>query len=513
MGFVCPGVDRIDERPGHAAPAGVVDVRVVLAGPAVGDELFHAAQRTHGVAGRPKCRARVFRSPALVVEHVGDGVHGFEACVGLHRTVAHAQYQHGRRGEALLHVDDHFLDLSGVVGVVVYPRLHDVEPVLQDYQVVTRVGVDLRIDRRVCPEHRLPVVAAHRVVVDHDAVGFEDSAVADEPFRPGVHLECQRTDMGRRDRDLPDGGGSFDLEFAAERIVERQFDAAVAGADEEHPCRGAGVEPLPVVGVFPPRGGALRGLAHPARDEEVPAQVLGRRFALHDVVCRPAFRLGFDRAPEGRQGRCHRGEARAAPAVGLLQLLAQVGREDVALDERVAQYGDAHRTAGIEQRVVECPEASRIGRGELLDRHERRVEPHRVGDYRPAAGAVLPQQPFEGGLHGAGRCVRFDALGLDAPGDLCHVDVEIVLVEERRFGGFRRGVLERQDVRQDVGPAELDAAEALRGDKTHGSKHCDQRQGRDPSPVGVVFFGGIHRPFSRVVRGSGRRSKAPRRWR
>ena len=488
-------------------------MRVVLAGPAVGDELFHAAQRTHGVAGRPKCRARVFRSPALVVEHVGDGVHGFEACVGLHRTVAHAQYQHGRRGEALLYVDDHFLDLSGVVGVVVYPRLHDVEAVLQDHQVVTRVGVDLRIDRRVCPEHRLPVVAAHRVVVDHDAVGFEDSAVADEPFRPGVHLECQRTDMGCRDRDLPDGGGSFDLEFAAERIVERQFDAAVAGADEEHPCRGAGVEPLPVVGVFPPRGGALRGLAHPARDEEVPAQVLGRRFALHDVVCRPAFRLGFDRAPEGRQGRCHRGEARAAPAVGLLQLLAQVGREDVALDERVAQYGDAHRTAGIEQRVVECPEASRIGRGELLDRHERRVEPHRVGDYRPAAGAVLSQQPFEGGLHGAGRCVRFDALGLDAPGDLCHVDVEIVLVEERRFGGFRRGVLERQDVRQDVGPAELDAAEALRGDKTHGPKHCDQRQGRDPSPVGVVFFGGIHRPFSRVARGSGRRSKAPRRWR
>jgi hypothetical protein len=26
----------------------------------------------------------------------------------------------------------------------------------------------------------------------------------------------------------------------------------------------------------------------------------------------------------------------------------------------------------------------------------------------------LPQQPFEDGLHGAGRCVRFDALGLDA---------------------------------------------------------------------------------------------------
>ena len=125
----------------------------------------------------------------------------------------------------------------------------------------------------------------------------------------------------------------------------------------------------------------------------------------------------------------------------------------------------------------------------------------------------MPQQPFEDGLHGAGRCVRFDALGLDAPGDLCHVDVEIVLVEERRFGGFRRGVLERQDVRQDVGPAELDAAEALRGDKTHGPKHGDQRQGRDPSPVGVVFFGGIHRPFSRVARGSGRRSKAPRRWR
>ena len=89
----------------------------------------------------------------------------------------------------------------------------------------------------------------------------------------------------------------------------------------------------------------------------------------------------------------------------------------------------------------------------------------------------------------------------------------ILLLSKILFGGFRRGVLERQDVRQDVGPAELDAAEALRGDKTHGPKHCDQRQGRDPSPVGVVFFGGIHRPFSRVARGSGRRSKAPRRWR
>ena len=141
-----PGVEGVEERPRHAPAAGVVDVREVLAGPAVGDELFHAAQRTHGVAGRPKCRARVFRRPALVVEHVGDGVHGFEACVGFHRTVAHAQYQHGRRGEALLYVDDHFLDLSGVVGVVVYPRLHDVEPVLQDHQVVTRQGVDLRVD-------------------------------------------------------------------------------------------------------------------------------------------------------------------------------------------------------------------------------------------------------------------------------------------------------------------------------------------------------------------------------
>ena len=45
--------------------------------------------------------------------------------------------------------------------------------------------------------------------------------------------------MGCRDRDLPDGGGSFDLEFAAERIVERQFDAAVAGAvvQESSRCR------------------------------------------------------------------------------------------------------------------------------------------------------------------------------------------------------------------------------------------------------------------------------------
>ena len=488
-------------------------MREVLAGPAVGDELLHAAQRTHGVAGGPEGRSGVFGGAPLVAEHVGNGVHRFETGVGLHRTVADAQHQHGGGREALADVSHHLLDLAGVVGVVAHARLHDVESVLQDHEVVPQQGVHLRIDRRIGPEHRLPVVAAHRVVVHHHAVGFEHRAVADESLVAGEHLERERADVGSRDGDLAYVRGAFDREFTAQRVVERQLHAAFAGADEEDPRRGAAVEPLAVVAVFPAGRSSGRRLADPARNVEVLAQVLRRGLALHDVVGGPAFRLGFDRAAERRQGRGHRREARASAAVSLLEPFTQVGREDVAFDERVAQHGDAHRTPGAEQRVVESPQTARIGRAEILDLHQRRVQPGAVGNDRHAPDAVRGERPFEGDLYGARCGIAFDPLRFDPFGDLLHIDVEILLVEERRLLGRGDRVVERHEVREDIGPAEFYAAQTLRGDETDGRQHCDQRQRRDPSPVDAVFFGGVHPGISRAVRGLRRPSREPTRRR
>ena len=305
---------------------------IVLARPAVLDELFHAAQGAHGVARGPEGCARVPRRTALAVEHVGDGVHRFESGVGLHRTVADAQHEHRRPREALADIGDHLLDLSGVVGVVLHARLHDVQPVLEHHQIVAQHGVDLGVDRRVGPEHRLPVVAAHGVVVDHDAPVFENRSVADEVLRAGEHLEGERADTGGRDGDLPHGVIARDVEFAALGVVERHLDAAVAGREEEDARRGARIEAFAVVGALPAGRSPGRRLAHPARDVEILAQARGCGFALHDVVGRPALRLGFDRAPERRQRRGHRGESRAAARVGRLEPFAQVGREDVAQD-------------------------------------------------------------------------------------------------------------------------------------------------------------------------------------
>ena len=502
------GVDGVEQRPCHAAPSGVVDVGVVLARPAVLDELFHAAQGAHGVARGPEGRARVPRRTALAVEHVWDGVHRFESGVGLHRTVADAQHEHRRPREALADIGDHLLDLSGVVGVVLHARLHDVQPVLEHHQIVAQHGVDLGVDRRVGPEHRLPVVAAHGVVVDHDAPAFENRSVADEVLRAGEHLEGERADTGGRDGDLPHGVIARDVEFAALGVVERHLDAAVAGREEEDARRGARIEAFAVVGALPAGRSPGRRLAHPARDVEILAQARGRGFALHDVVGRPALRLGFDRAPERRQRRGHRGESRAAARVGRLEPFAQVGREDVALDERVAQEGDAHRARSVEQRVAEGLDASAVA--EILDRGQRRDEARRVGHGAFAAGRVLREEPFVGDLH-----LARGGVGLDAFGDGGHVDMELLFVEERRLGGGfgRFGVVERKEVREDVGAAEFHAPDALRRDETYGHEHCDERCGRQPAVVGVIFSGGVHRWVSRAVRGSGRRSKAPTRWR
>ena len=95
--------------------------------------------------------------------------------------------------------------------------------------------------------------------------------------------------------------------------------------------------------------------------EVVAAQRLGRSAALHDVVGVPSRRTGAYRAAVACQGRGHRRETAAAAAVAQLQLFAQVGREDVALDERVAQYGDAHGCAagGVGQSRAEAVQGGR----------------------------------------------------------------------------------------------------------------------------------------------------------
>ena len=241
------------------------------------------------------------------------------------------------------------------------------------------------------------------------------------------------------------------------------------------------------------------------------AQVLRGGLALHDVVGRPAFRLGFDRAPEGRQRRGHRGESRTAAGPlpeSRLELFAQVRGEDVALDERVAEEGDAHRTPGVEQRVAEGEDAAAVA--VILDRNGRRGEARRVGFGPRAAEAVPRDDPPIGGL----RFAR-GGVGLDAFGDGFEVDVEILLVEKYGLGGGfgRRRIVEDEDIREDVGAAQFDAPDALRGNEADGCEHCDKRRARQPAAVGEVFFGGVHRRVSRAVRGSGRRSRGPRRWR
>ena len=317
--------------------------------------------------------------------------------------------------------------------------------------------------------------------------------------------------MRGRDLDLAHGGVARDVELAAQGVVERHLDAAVAGREEEDARPVARVEQFAVVGVLPAGRGARRGLADPARDVEILAQADRGGLALHDVVGCPAFRLGFDRAPESRQRRGHRGESRAAAGPspeGRLEPFAQVGGEDVALDERVAEEGDAHRTPGVEQRVAEGADAAVAA--VILDRDGCRGEARRVGLGPLAAKTVPRDEPLVGGLRLARGGVGFDAFG-----DGVEVDVEIRLVEKDGFGdGLGRGrIVEDQNVREDVGSAQFDASDALRGNEADGHEHCDECRGRQPTAVGVVFFGGVHCRVSRAFRGSGRRSRGPRRWR
>ena len=490
-------VQCVEQCERHLPSAGVVDVRIVLAGPAVGHEPLHAAPGAHRLAGVPEGRAGASGRLALPAQHVRQRVHRREALLAAGRAFAHAHHQDGRRGEAAPHVGDHLLDLFGVAGVVRHARLHDIQPVLQDHQVVVQHGVDLGVDRGVRPEHRLAVVAAHRVVVHLDARPFEPGAVADEPLRARKHPERERTDLRRCDDDLPHGLVALDGEPAGQRVVDRHLRFGVVRAAEEDAGAGTAVQPFAEVGALPAGRGAGLRRADPPRDVEIVAQRLRGVLALHDVVGGPPLRLGLHRAAERREGRSHRREARAASAVDGLEPLAQVGSEDVALDERVAQHGDAHRALRAEQRVAEAAECAVRRRVEILDGDDVRPAAHGVGP--PACAAA--RRPADRPVVADGGAAR-GRVGDDPFGDAGQVDLEFRLVVERRFGfGGGRGVVEGDQFGEDVGPAEFDASDALRGYQTQAGQHRDECQGADPAPVGVVF--GFHVACD-VCRGDGR---------
>ena len=319
-------------------------------------------------------------------------------------------------------------------------------------------------------------------------------------------------DVRGRDGDLAHRGVARHGEFPAQRVVQRHLHAAVVRREEEDPGVGHAVQPLAVVGILPAGRGTGGGLAHPARDIEVLAEKLRSRLALHDVVGRPAFRLGLHRAPEGRQRRGHGCEARPAagtPAEGCLEPFAQVRRQDVALDERVPEEGDPHRAPGCQQRVAEGPQQA--AGAVILDRRQRlhpscRVRlPHLVG------GEFRRKPPFVAGGDLPRRRVR-----LDARSHLRKVDPELLLVVKlRALRHLLCGrIVERHQVREDVRTPQADPPDALRGNETYGHEHCNECRGRQPGAMGIVFFRGVHSDVSRcAVRGSERRSRGPKRWR
>ena len=104
---------------------------------------------------------------------------------------------------------------------------------MQDDQIVLREGVDLGVDRGVCAEERLSVVAADRVVVDrHARRVLELYAVTGESSSAPYDAEGERCDRRPYD-DLTEGFRRRYVEGAVQRIVEREFQPARLSADEE----------------------------------------------------------------------------------------------------------------------------------------------------------------------------------------------------------------------------------------------------------------------------------------
>ena len=215
---------------------------------------------------------------------------------------------------------------------------------------------------------------------------------------------------------------------------------------------------------------------------------------MHDVVGGPTLGGGLHRAAESREGRGDRSKSASRTAVGLLQGFAQVGREDIALDERVTQDGDAHG-ASVEQFAVERMQRAVSRRVEILDRLQRfdhlgRLTRGVVG--RQRIGGTDP--PFETGLHG--RRERVGCLdGGCLPGYLLRhavqVDVELLLVKRDLRGCrsvCRRAVVEFDQIREYVGSSERDAADGLRRDQAHAAEHDNQGRDGQPRAMDVLFL-------------------------
>ena len=231
--------------------------------------------------------------------------------------------------------------------------LHDVESVLEYDQIVGAHRVDLGVYRGRCPEHGLPVVAAYGEVVDRDTLQVvEVGAVGGEPVGPAFDLHLERAYLRLLDDDLPHHLVALEAEGAHLAVVERDAHLRGAAADEEQACAAALLQMPAARGHVPACGCAVGGRGDPARDEEVTGIGVGHALALHDVVWGPPLGCGLDGLAEAREGRGCGYESDASAAEGLLKHLAQVGREDVALDERVAHEGYAHGLRAVEQFVV-----------------------------------------------------------------------------------------------------------------------------------------------------------------
>ena len=237
-------------------------------------------------------------------------------------------------------------------------------------------------------------------------------------------------------------------------------------------------------------------MAEPARDVIIVADGGGGVPPLHDVVGVPTFGLGFDRAPETGQRRSHRSETGPGTAEPELQLFTQVRGEDVAFDERVAHDRDTDRSVAFLQFFIEGREAAVSRRVEIFDRDQRRRQPDRIR--KPGLGSrivrLFPEVPFVGG-----RGVLRHRVG-DLAGDLRQVDVEIRIVQIDRFFGFFEVFFERDEVGQDVSPAQTDPAERLRRYQAQSDENGDEQGDGDPAPVCVVLFRGHQSRRPKIIK-------------
>ncbi len=105
---------------------------------------------------------------------------------------------------------------------------------MQDHQIVRAHVVYLRVDGGVGPEHRLPVVAAHREVVEaHAAQIVEVGPVADESRRAALYDHLQRGYRVVLDDYLAHRLVAVESEFANLVAVELHGDLRRFAAEEE----------------------------------------------------------------------------------------------------------------------------------------------------------------------------------------------------------------------------------------------------------------------------------------